>query len=140
MKKQNLTFAKAVLCLALLGCGVSASAQGDRPRPDNRREMRTRDRWHLSDDDFSLLYNKVKKASFDSNKIDLIEVACLGCYFTCSQSVRLMSLFSFDNKKLEVLQKLAPRITDLHNAVQIYDSFSFSSSKDKAMRVIQQSR
>ena len=44
----------------------------------------------LDDASFSKLYNKVKKASFDDNKFDLIEVASLGCYYSCAQVVRIM--------------------------------------------------
>lgn len=44
---------------------------------------------------FSVLYDKVKAASFSDNKFDLVEVASLGCYFSCSQCARILSLFSF---------------------------------------------
>ena len=42
-------------------------------------EEGTRYGYSLSNQSFSILYNKVKKASFDDNKFDLIEVASLGC-------------------------------------------------------------
>lgn len=49
----------------------------------------------LDDASFSKLYNKVKKASFDDNKFDLIEVASLGCYYSCAQVVRIMKINFF---------------------------------------------
>ena len=49
----------------------------------------------LDDASFSKLYNKVKKASFDDNKFDLIEVASLGCYYSCAQAVSMMNIFTF---------------------------------------------
>ena len=64
----------------------------------------------LDDASFSKLYNKVKKASFDDNKFDLIEVASLGCYYSCAQVVRIMKIFSFDDSKIKVLSMMAPRI------------------------------
>lgn len=94
---------------------------------------------HLSDRDFSLLYNKVKKASFDDNKYDLLEVANLGCHYSCRQTARIISIFSFTDNKLKALKLMAPRITDLHNAAEIYKQFTFSIDKDKAAEIIQNS-
>lgn len=55
----------------------------------------------LDDATFSRLYNKVKNASFDDNKYDLIEVASLGCYYSCAQVVRMMKIFTFDDGKIK---------------------------------------
>ena len=64
----------------------------------------------LDDASFSKLYNKIKKTNFDDNKFDLIEVASLGCYYSCAQVVRIMKIFSFDDSKIKVLSMMAPRI------------------------------
>ena len=48
----------------------------------------------LSDDAFNVLYGKVQKASFADNKLDLLEVACLGCNFSCAQTARIIKLLS----------------------------------------------
>lgn len=90
----------------------------------------------MSDQDFSTLYNKVKGASFDSNKFDLIEVANLGCYYNCSQCAKIMSMFSFDDKKLKALQMMGRHIVDPQNANQIYRLFDFESGREKAAAII----
>lgn len=90
----------------------------------------------MSDQAFSVLYNKVKNASFDDNKFDLIEVASLGCFYSCSQCARVMSLFTFGDKKLKVLKFMAPHLIDLQNVDEIYKQLDFESEKDQAARII----
>ena len=94
----------------------------------------------LDDAPFNILYNKVKKASFDDNKFDLIEVASLGCYYSCAQVVRIMKIFPFDDEQLKALKMMAPHIVDLQNTGLIYKIFSFDSEKDKAEEIIRNSR
>ena len=94
----------------------------------------------LDDASFSKLYNKVKKASFDDNKFDLIEVASLGCYYSCAQVVRIMKIFSFDDEQLKALKMMAPHIVDLQNTGLIYQLFSFDSEKQKVGEILSSSR
>ena len=94
----------------------------------------------LDDASFSRLYNKVKQASFNDNKFDLIEVASLGCYYSCAQVVRIMKIFPFDDEQLKALKMMAPHIVDLQNTDLIYKVFSFDSEKEKAEEIIRNSR
>ena len=104
--------------------------------PDGRMDYG----YSLDDASFSKLYNKVKKASFDDNKFDLIEVASLGCYYSCAQVVRIMKIFPFDDEQLKALKMMAPHIVDLQNTGLIYKIFSFDSEKDKAEEIIRNIR
>lgn len=94
----------------------------------------------LDDASFSKLYNKVKKASFDDNKFDLIEVASLGCYYSCAQAVSMMNIFTFGDSKMKALRLMAPHIIDLQNATIIYQQFSFESEKQKVGEILRSSR
>lgn len=94
----------------------------------------------LDDASFSKLYNKIKKTNFDDNKFDLIEIASLGCYYSCAQVVRIMKIFSFDDSKMKVLSMMAPRIVDLQNAIIIYQQFNFESEKQKVGEILRSSR
>ena len=107
-----------------------------RCEPDGRMDYG----YSLDDASFSKLYNKVKKASFDDNKFDLIEVASLGCYYSCAQVVRIMKIFPFDDEQLKALKMMAPHIVDLQNTGLIYKVFSFDSEKDKAEEIIRNSK
>lgn len=92
--------------------------------------------YSLDDESFTILYNKVRDASFDDNRYDLIQVACLGCWFSCSQVAGLLKLFSFSDAKFKVLGMMAHRITDPQNAVEIYRIFDFDSDRDKAAEIM----
>ena len=107
-----------------------------RCEPDGRMDYG----YCLDDASFSKLYNKVKKASFDDNKFDLIEVASLGCYYSCAQVVRIMKIFPFDDEQLKALKMMAPHIVDLQNTGLIYKIFSFDSEKQKVGEILSSSR
>ena len=94
----------------------------------------------LDDASFSRLYNKVKGATFDDNKFDLLEVASLGCFYSCSQTARMMKMFTFGDAQLKVLRLMAPHIVDPENAITIYNVFTFDSEKSKAGEIIRNSR
>ena len=94
----------------------------------------------LDDASFSILYNKVKNASFDDNKFDLLQVASLGCYYSCAQTARMMRVFTFGDKQLRVLRIMAPHIVDPQNATDIYNVLTFDSEKSKAGEIIRKSR
>ena len=94
----------------------------------------------LDDASFARLYNKVKNATFDDNKFDLIEVASLGCYYSCAQTARMMRIFTFGDKQLKVLRIMAPHIVDPQNASDIYNVLSFDSEKKKAGEIMKNSR
>lgn len=94
----------------------------------------------LDDASFAKLYNKVKGASFDDNKFDLLEVASLGCFYSCEQTARMMRQFSFGDKQLKVLSMMAPHIVDPQNAIVIYNVLTFDSEKTKAGEILRNAR
>ena len=94
----------------------------------------------LDDASFSILYNKVKNASFDDNKFDLLQVASLGCYYSCAQTARIMRIFTFGDKQLKVLRMMAPHIVDPQNATDIYNVLTFDSEKSEAGEIMRNSR
>ena len=98
------------------------------------------DGYSLDDVSFSKLYNKVRNASFDDNKFDLIEVASLGCYYSCAQAVSMMNIFTFGDSKMKALRMMAPHIVDLQNATIIYQQFSFDSEKQKVGEILRSCR
>ena len=155
--KRNIVITFIATCMMALSFSTSANAQdalgntqvfgnqesfGSQQRPTQQGQER-RGFHHrgecLSDSKFSVLYNKVKNASFDDRKFDLIEVASLGGYYSCQQVARIISLFSFSDKKIKALQMMASHIVDPQNAADIYKQFTFSSDKDKAADIIRYS-
>ena len=137
--KRNEVMALIATTILMFAVCLSASAKGKKDRV-NHPCIEMDYGYSLDDASFSKLYNKVKKASFDDNKFDLIEVASLGCYYSCAQVVRIMKIFPFDDEQLKALKMMAPHIVDLQNTGLIYKVFSFDSEKDKAEEIIRNSR
>lgn len=137
--KRNEVMALIATTILMFAVCLSASAKGKKDRA-NHPCIEMDYGYSLDDASFSKLYNKVKKASFDDNKFDLIEVASLGCYYSCAQVVRIMKIFPFDDEQLKALKMMAPHIVDLQNTGLIYKIFSFDSEKDKAEEIIRNSK
>ena len=137
--KRNEVMALIVTTILMFAVCLSASAKGKKDRA-NHPCIEMDYGYCLDDASFSKLYNKVKKASFDDNKFDLIEVASLGCYYSCAQVVRIMKIFPFDDEQLKALKMMAPHIVDLQNTGLIYKVFSFDSEKEKAEEIIRNSK
>ena len=137
--KRNEVMALIATTILMFAVCLSASAKGKKDRA-NHPCIEMDYGYSLDDASFSKLYNKVKKASFDDNKFDLIEVASLGCYYSCAQVVRIMKIFPFDDEQLKALKMMAPHIVDLQNTGLIYKVFSFDSEKDKAEEIIRNIR
>ena len=91
----------------------------------------------MSGSDFDILCSKIKKQSFLDGKLDMIEVASLGCFYSCRQCIEILGIFTFDSDKLKALKFLAPRIVDQRNNYSIIKSFTFSSDQEKAAAIIQ---
>ena len=141
--KRNHFIAFIATSMMALAFSMPANAQDAfQQRPNQQGQERRVFHRHgdcLSDSKFSILYNKVKNASFDDRKFDLIEVASLGCYYSCQQVAKIINLFSFSDKKMKALQMMASHIIDPQNAADIYKQFTFSSDKDKAAEIIRYS-
>ena len=142
---KNLKPLMIVAIVALSIFSVPASAAGQDRKPMDKIEYRDKkpmDKRYkhpraMRDNDFDMMVGIVKKASFDDKKIDVIRVACIGSYFSSKQCAKLLSLLSFDDNKIKALEVIAPRLVDMENADKIVKEFSFSSSKDKAVSILQ---
>ena len=87
---------------------------------------------------FSMMYKIVKDASFDKNKIGIIRVACIASNFSSKQCARLLALLSFDDNKIDALEIMKPNLVELDNYNKILNQFSFSSSREKAAKILLQ--
>lgn len=105
---------------------------------DGKGRMRMRLK-PMRKDDFQALCEIVKKASFADRQKDIVTVACMGSYFSSKQCETLLSLFSFQDSKLAVLEILSPRLLEQEELAGILKQFSFSSSKDKAIEILTRS-
>lgn len=87
-------------------------------------------------EDFENLYNKVKKKPFTDDKMELLSVGTVNNYFTCHQTARLMSLFTWDDEKMKVLNMVAKRIVDKENGKQIVKTLDSLFKQDDARKIL----
>ena len=142
---RNLKSLMIVAIAALIVFCLPASAAEPNKKPKEKMEYRDKKQrgkryTHpraMRDKDFDMMVGIVKNASFDDKKIDVMRVACIGSYFSSRQCAKLLSLLSFDDNKIKALEVIATRLVDTNNADDIVKEFSFSSSKDKAVSILQ---
>lgn len=86
--------------------------------------------------EFQQLYDKVKNTPFKDDQLVVLKMGSKNKYFTCDQVVRLMSIYPFDDDRLEVLKILAPNISDGENFGDIIKALSFISSQETARKLL----
>lgn len=86
--------------------------------------------------DFQAFYNNVRSKPFKDDQLMLVRVGAQSNTFTCSQCVQLMSIYTFDDDKLEVLKIIAPRLEDRENYSKVIDALAFISSQEKARAIL----
>ena len=79
------------------------------------------------------IYNETKNSVF---KDSTLEKAIINKKLSCAQCLKLMSLYTFDNDKLKMLQVLKDHIADTTNYDNIVNSLDFISSKNKAKEIL----
>ena len=91
--------------------------------------MHQQNKCGLTDTEFSVLKQEVKKASFDSDKAIVLKTAIPEGSFYVSQAVELLKLMNSDQTKSSIGNLIASRICDCQNWYQIFNAFTFDSSK-----------
>lgn len=90
----------------------------------------------MSEPEFLTLLNSVKNESFESDMLSIVQISAKYNFFTVSQVVRLINLFSFSSGKLEVVKMTYPNVIDRFNSHQIINAFTYSSDKEKVRQII----
>lgn len=72
------------------------------------------------------LYQKVKLEPFKEDKIKLLKIGIINKSITCAQCIRLLSLATFGDDKLEILQLLAPHVVDRENYQKVIKTLPFT--------------
>lgn len=100
---------------------------GNRPYPGNRPSSNE----VMGRQAFDRFFESLKRASFDSDKMELIKTALATADFTSAQCRKVVDLYSFDSEKLNIMKLMFPRIDDKENFVIVVDALSFSSNKNE---------
>lgn len=100
-----------------------------RPRPGNDYDDASSS--VMNRDSFERFFRSLKEKTFDSEKIEFLDMALLTSYFTSAQCQRLVDLYTFDSEKLKIMQKMYPRIADKQNFYLVIDKLTFQSDRKK---------
>lgn len=91
----------------------------------------------MSNGRFDLLIDQVRKASFESSKVNVASQALRNNKITVRQMVSLLGEFSFESTKLKFAKDYYRSVVDRRNYFMINDVFTFQSSKDEINDFIQ---
>lgn len=89
-----------------------------------------------SEQQFNEFCNKVKERPFKDDQMKLLRAGVENKYFTCRQCARMMSLYAFDDDRLEVLRLFAPRIVDKENYDVIERALDSLIERDKVASIL----
>ncbi|MDR0229368.1 MAG: DUF4476 domain-containing protein [Flavobacteriaceae bacterium] len=81
-----------------------------------------------------------KTASFDKDKLNLINQQASVAMFTSLQIKTLLKTMTFDDYRVDAGKTLYYRCVDLANFYQVYESFDFDSGKKKLMNAVAQKK
>jgi hypothetical protein len=108
----------------------------DRGYPNNYPNQYPGNNRQISDYDFGILKQYVRTETFDDRRINIAKQAAGNNNFSTSQVRDIMSIFSFDEGKLDVAKYFYNRTLDRNNYYQLTDALIFSDSKDKLLQFI----
>jgi hypothetical protein len=92
----------------------------------------------ISVTEFNQLNESLEKTPFDQDKRKIIKTSAMNNYFLIDQAIQIVSKFPFDKDKLDIIEVIYPRILDLDRNYLLYNCFTFSDSKDKLEKFIEE--
>lgn len=90
--------------------------------------------------EFDQVKQSLRKEWFENNRMSSAKFILEKNSVTTAQVKELMSLFMFEDNKLEIAKQAYRKTVDKKNYYQVMDALTFSSSKDELARFIRESR
>ena len=109
-------------------------------RNNDNRDRNNNSYKPMSDPSFSSLWETMRKETFENTRVTLLKQSIETNYFTTMQVKQLMALFTFEDNKLDIAKTAYRNTVDKENYFQLYDSFTFSTSKENLSAFIRNSR
>ena len=110
---------------------IYSEPQPPRPNPDYRDNDRNRDNTCpdlLAGAEFERFFQAVSARRFDDDKLTLAKQVLGQSTVYAEDLARVMKLFSFDNRKIELGKYAYNNVCDRRNFYVVYDTFTFDSS------------
>lgn len=92
----------------------------------------------MSNSEFNNLLNNVKNEGFADDQTSVVRIAAKSKYFTISQLITLLDVFSFSDDKINIVQIVYPRVVDKDDAHNLLGAFTYSDDKNKVEQIISQ--
>ncbi len=92
--------------------------------------------WPMSEGDFMSAKNSINSKSFDESKLTMAKQIVGSNCLLCSQVRDIMSLFSFEETKLDFAKFAFNRVYDQGNYYKLNDAFTFESSIEELNKYI----
>ena len=80
--------------------------------------------------------HRPKNKAFKDDQMELLSVGVVNNYFTCKQTARLMSIFTWDDEKMKVLRMISNRIVDRENGKEIIKTLDSLFKQDDARKIL----
>ncbi|HNR55016.1 MAG TPA: DUF4476 domain-containing protein [Flavobacteriales bacterium] len=93
--------------------------------------------WPMSPSEFADVKKSIESKSFEDSKMTLAKQVGSNRCFTVDQVKGLMSVFSFEDSKLDIAKFAYDRTFDIDNYYKVNDAFTFESSIDDLNEYIQ---
>jgi hypothetical protein len=93
--------------------------------------------WPMSEGDFNSAKGSISSKPFEENKLTIAKQIIGSNCLTCGQVKQIMTLFSFEQTKLDFAKYAYGYTYDLGNYYKLNDAFTFSSSIDELNAYIQ---
>lgn len=90
----------------------------------------------MSATEFDQVLSSLDKEWFEANKIKSASYIINGNFFTSSQVREMMSLFNFEDNKLDIAKQAYTKTLDKQNYQCVSDALNFSSSREALSRFI----
>ena len=88
--------------------------------------------------EFSRFKAQIEDASFHNKRVPIVTLAVQSNYFTSAQVLEILKIWSFDNKRFQILKLFKPRIIDPKNSYIILDVFTFDRHRKQAVKLFAQ--
>ncbi len=94
----------------------------------------------IGDKEFNQLLAELKKCSFDSDRMKLVELSAAYELYVSDQLGEVLKTFSFDDGRLQSSKVLIPKVIDPENLYLQAKLFTFNSNKDAFLELIRTRR
>ena len=87
----------------------------------------------MDEGSFNALLAAIGAETFENQKLEILRSATASTQLAVAHLARLIPLFTFENNKVAVVEMLAPRTVDKHEAYRLAALFTFNNSKSRVL-------